>query len=115
MQGIENKDNEFETKVNSIQSGRERVPETAIMGLAYIKLRLATLNVRLQSLFALVNRKNEKKDSLNQLLMDINEKGDDLYNNHQVKKVINKNKAVKKLFMIYKQGLFIATNEINSM
>ncbi len=94
---------------------REQVPATANMGLVYIKVRLATLNVRLQSLLALLNKKNEKRDSLNLILKDIVTKGDNLYNIQQVQKTINKNKDVKKLFNIYRQGLIIATNEINSM
>ena len=94
---------------------RVQVPATANMGLAYIKLRLATLNVRLQSLLALLKKKNQKRDSLNIILKDIVTKGDNLYNIRQVQNAINKNKDVKKLFNIYRQGLIIATNEINSM
>ena len=66
-------------------------------------------------LLALLNKKNEKRDSLNLILKDIVTKGDNLYNIQQVQKTINKNKDVKKLFNIYRQGLIIATNEINSM
>jgi len=94
---------------------REQVPETPNMGIAYIKLRLATLNVRIQSLVSLMNKQNEKKDSLNQILRNITTTGDNLYNIRRVQKVINSNKDVKKLFNIYRQGLNIATNEINSM
>ena len=94
---------------------REQVPETPDMGLAYIKLRLATLNIRIQSLLSLVNRKNEQKDSLNKILRNITTTGDDLYNIPQVQRVIKSNKDVKKLFNIYRQGLILATNEINSI
>jgi len=44
----------------------EQLPLNPNMALPYIKLRLATLNVRIQSLVSLINKQNEKKDSLKQ-------------------------------------------------
>lgn len=93
----------------------EQLPLNTNMALPYIKLRLATLNVRIQSLVSLINKQNEKKDSLKQILNNITATGDNLYNIRRVQKVINSNKDVKKLFNVYRQGLIIATNEINSM
>jgi len=93
----------------------EQLPLNPNMALPYIKLRLATLNVRIQSLVSLINKQNEKKDSLKQILNNITATGDNLYNIRRVQKVINSNKDVKKLFNVYRQGLIIATNEINSM
>lgn len=93
----------------------EQLPLNTNMALPYIKLRLATLNVRIQSLVSLINKQNEKKDSLKQILNNITATGDNLYNIRRVQKVIKSNKDVKKLFNVYRQGLIIATNEINSM
>lgn len=93
----------------------EQLPLNSNMALPYIKLRLATLNVRIQSLVSLINKQNEKKDSLKQILNNITATGDNLYNIRRVQKVIKSNKDVKKLFNVYRQGLIIATNEINSM
>ena len=96
-------------------SFEEHIPLTPNMALPYIKLRLATLNVRIQSLVSLMNKQNEKKKSLKQILNNITATGDNLYNIRRVQKVIKSNKDVKKLFNVYRQGLIIATNEINSM
>ncbi len=93
----------------------EQLPLNTNMALPYIKLRLATLNVRIQSLVSLMNKQNEKKNSLKQILNNITATGDNLYNIRRVQKVIKSNKDVKKLFNVYRQGLIIATNEINSM
>ena len=57
----------------------------------------------------------KKKNSLKQILNNITVTGDNLYNIRRVQKVIKSNKDVKKLFNVYRQGLIIATNEINSM
>ena len=93
----------------------EQLPLNPNTALPYIKLRLATLNVRIQSLVSLMNKQNEKKNSLKQILNNITATGDNLYNIRRVQKVIKSNKDVKKLFNVYRQGLIIATNEINSM
>jgi len=43
-------------------SFEEQLPLNPNMALPYIKLRLATLNVRIQSLVSLMNKRNEKKN-----------------------------------------------------
>jgi len=113
MASKERKETQSEMKIDG--SFEEQIPLTPNMALPYIKLRLATLNVRIQSLVSLMNKQNEKKNSLKQILNNITATGDNLYNIRRVQKVIKSNKDVKKLFNVYRQGLIIATNEINSM
>lgn len=113
MTSKERKESQGEMKEDD--SFEEQLPLNPNMALPYIKLRLATLNVRIQSLVSLMNKRNEKKKSLKQILNNITATGDNLYNIRRVQRVINSNKDVKKLFNIYRQGLIIAINEINSM
>jgi len=96
-----------------MSSTRVIVPESANMGLAYIKLRLATLNVRLQSLLILLKKKNENISKASIDLNNIVMMGDALDPN--VANTINDNERVKNLFDIYKKGLTKAYNEINSL
>jgi hypothetical protein len=100
---------------------RARVPETPEMGLAYIKVRLATLSVRIQSLLILLKDRDANIDVLRTIIGNINKQGDELYLDPngkpipRIQKAINKNKNVRKLFNTYRQGLIIASNELNSM
>jgi len=102
-------------------SNRKHIPETPEMGLAYIKVRLATLSVRIESLLILLKDRNANIDVLKTIINNINNQGNELYLDPngkpipRIQKAINKNKNVRKLFNTYRQGLIIAANELNSM
>jgi len=62
MTSKERKESQGEMKGDG--SFEEQLPLNSNMALPYIKLRLATLNVRIQSLVSLMNKQNEKKNGV---------------------------------------------------